>query len=283
MSGFGVNFVSPGDTGGGGGGGTPELVGANLWEKPPTPNALDDEFEDDPIDSAWVYTGFGAPLGFGTAPDPYANLGSSGHRAKAAHNRAGIGAGSWLVMQLDGGSGNGGVQKPIGTPPTNQFCWARLGFCWRNGVGISTNDHKIALCLFETGQMSTSIPLRGVNMALCDTDRSGADVQAAYWGRNGGGFMDRTFGHVLNDAGSSNEGWSSWAGYVGIQKLGDFYHGWLANSETGWLYMGEIENDTGADWDSVAVWGANVGGTTPGNMLVFCDFVRFVDSAVFLP
>lgn len=265
-------------------GGGAALSGQNIWEKPLSPNPLDDEFEDDPLDPAWVYTGFGAPLGFGTPPDPYANLGSSGHRAATAQHRSGPGGGgSWLKMQLDGGSGNGGIQKPLGALPTNQFYYARLQCNWRNQAADSVNDNKIALTVFETGQMATSIPLNGCNVCLVDTDRSGAEIESAFWGRAGSGFVDVQFTTARKNAGDSNRAWSSMSGYVAIQKLGLVYHAWLAHSEQGWMYMGNMTNGSGAAWDSIAVWGSNVGGTSPGNMIIGVDFVRVVDSAVFLP
>lgn len=261
-------------------GGGAALTGQNMWEKPPSPNALDDEFEDAVLDAAWVYTGFGQALDFTTPPDPY--TAPTSHRAATAQHRGGPGGGgSWLKMQLEASVGNGGIQKPLGALPANQFYWARLQFNWRNAVAPTLLDGRCYLSIFETGTMASSIPTNGVNVALMENDRNGASVAAGMWTRDSGaGFSNQSFTADQNDG--TNEAYSSMSGYVGIQKIGNVYHGWVAHSEQGWLYMGNVTNTSGFDWDSVAVWGANEIDTNPSAMIIGVDFVRVVDG-IFLP
>lgn len=258
------------------------LRGQNLWEIPPAPNALDDEFEDDPLDAAWGSAGFGQALDFGNAPDPYAAPTSS--FAATAQSRSGLGAGSWLKFQVEAGVGSSGIHKPLGALPANQLVWGRFFCSWRNATAPTILDGRIEMSLFETGQMGSAIPLNGTNIALLDNDRNGAEISAGMWSRVAGtGFVDQGWLANRNQA-TSNEARAGLSGYLAIQKLGLDYHGWISTGESGsWVYMGSVNNASGSDWDSIAIWGRNELDTNPGALIVGCDFIRVVNSAVFLP
>jgi len=247
----------------------------DLWGYPLIVNADDEEFRSTSLDSIWEQTGFTAALDFSAKPDPYTVVTANTARAQIRHRGSDAGS-SWLFVQ-PGITGTHGIFKSL-TIPTDLFIWSRIGFSWRSGSPVS-GDSTVSLRFFVKS---------GGGFSATDTveirllQDSSSDVRIEFRKIvSGSPTTIGTSARMDDTAGAGGAALAGLPGYVGIQKIGTTYHGWVATSEGSWAYLGS-DTHAGA-MDAVGIDFQNTSTASPGSMIMRCDFIRFVESATFLP
>jgi hypothetical protein len=229
----------------------------NIWDKPASPHALDDEFESTTMDPSWDY-GVGA-LDFATPIDPYAS-GVTPSRVKIHTDLRP----SWLTMQ------RGTTISKAYTFPTNFLVWVRFA-PYVTTVATLNGDYYCALYL-----MGTNAGVADQSNAIRLMLRSWTATNSVEYSKseNGG------YPLVSNILDTTTRGMSH--EYIGIHKIGATYHAWAMTSGGIRTYMGSTTWNGAGTLDRVAVvMGGNE--TVPGSPIHAIDFMRVVESATYLP
>jgi hypothetical protein len=231
---------------------------ANLWAKPVAPDARDDEFESTVLDAAWTVT----PAESVSAIDPYAVFAAGGPRVELHTDRRR----SWVMMQPDSDCQ---IHKPI-TIGANLFVWSRMSFNIPNGVPIN-NEGMVAIALTAT---SLGLPDLDNSVRIYVNESDVGTVQAQFLVREAAADI-----LVVNTTDVDDQGQA--IAYGAIQKIGTTYHGWAGTENGSWIHLGSIAMVT--PLDRALIRSFTAAGGPPGNMIMGVDFIRFVDSATFLP
>jgi hypothetical protein len=229
-----------------------------LWYPPETAHQWDDEFDGGVISPDWtIATAISA-----TPIDPYAHVAAGGPRAELRNSwlRAQCYPANFLILT-----------KSILPLPTNMFVWARFKyntphsvspgiFDFISGIRLGVDfDNRINFWLVNT-------PSAGVVQAYLEV-REGAVQVALFTTKD-------LFGSVMQPPEYE---------YLGVQKLGSVYHFWVAAAGGSWQWLG-THTYAGAAIEDVAVdMRSDVTAGGPGSPIQSCDFIRFVESATFLP
>ena len=229
-----------------------------LWYPPETAHQWDDEFDGGVISPDWtIATAISA-----TPIDPYAHVAAGGPRAELRNSwlRAQCYPANFLILT-----------KSILPLPTNMFVWARFKyntphsvspgiFDFISGIRLGVDfDNRINFWLVNT-------PSAGVVQAYLEV-REGAAQVALFTTKD-------LFGSVMQPPEYE---------YLGVQKLGSVYHFWVAAAGGSWQWLG-THTYAGAAIEDVAVdMRSDVTAGGPGSPIQSCDFIRFVESATFLP
>lgn len=245
----------------------PRRYAPSLDDPPASPHAYDDEFDGVSLDPKWTRLSGGA-FDDASAIDPYASF-TVGHRTSHNGYRP-----SWYMVQ---GSSTGGtvlIYQAV-TLPTDCFVWARLSFNFRYTTTVN-NDTDVELGLW--GDL-VGLP-DGNNRAyiyLNETDANTVQVEA------GRVTAAATAATTMFDVGPQSVGVDSLcqtAAYVGIQKIGTTYNFFAGQPNGNWTSLTSQTHAGALPWLVLAL--TNASNAAPGNMLMGCDFVRFV-SGRYLP
>jgi hypothetical protein len=141
-------------------------------------------------------------------------------------------------------------------------------------MAIANNDVGIGIGLAATsGGGLPDIGQDSANVLVYETDAGAA--QAEYTVSEGGA-TSHTF--VTTDVDLQGQALC----YAAIHKIGSVLHGWAGTADGHWIYMGN-ETYTGAALDRVYIYGNCNSGLSPGNPMLGVNFIRFVETATFLP
>lgn len=240
-------------------------VECNIFDRPLSAHALDDEFESTVLDPSWTMGGIALTA---NAINPYAG----NPIAYALHTNY---RPSWLMTQA---SIFGGTRfsKDISSISANDFfAWFRGSFNTRFG-GVLNNDAIVSLDL-------TADPWdvdNRVSIQLNETDAG--IIQAEFFITVGA--VTTSIGTTQNQI-SAGFSWAQPIEAAGIQKIEvagvPTYHGWVFGRNGSAIWLGSA---TYAAAISVASLGVvNSSGAAPGAPLVGFDFIRFKESSVWLP
>jgi hypothetical protein len=227
----------------------------HLWEKPASPHALDDEFEDTVIDPAWI-TG---THDYVTPIDPYVVVGTPRVHIHTDQRR------SWLACQ----GHSGGFLKTF-TLPTNCLIWARMRF---DRQGTKSAGDQYAIIYFYATTAGVSSATNNVRLWLSESAATERVV------------LDRTQSGAHNEVAATNNSLPTRVKcieYLMLHKVGSTFHAWCMGQSGEKIYVGSTTHTGDETLDRV---GFGLGGaeTSPGSPITGIDFFRVVESATYLP
>lgn len=227
---------------------------SNLWAIPASPHVNDVEFNAAGIPSGWAFD----PTEDATAIDAYASFAGPGVRHDVNTRKR-----SWLSAQPPADGAIYYFHKPI-TVPTNLLVYARLAFRMRF-TSVQNNDHNLGLMLCASSAGAPDFTNSAV-VYLPETDSGTVGTQLGIYNNSGSSVV----------IGQSTILAVTWA-YVALHKLGSSIHAWQGTDAATWRYIGS-GTYTGNPFDRVALWLQNVSSASPGNMILTCDFIRFIET-----
>jgi hypothetical protein len=245
------------------GGGSATTVRRNIWQKPSTPHAYDEEFEG-PItwasgsDPGWWYT----------SNDPPAISPSSSHATTAIDKYTAYSSGdmrvhinethtpSWMRVQPPRDSEWHLLHKEI-TFPTNMLVYCR--FRYTQHIGNTTNDNPRFVLRIDREMHIDS------NYIGLEVDSGQTFVRAS--GMDAGSFSVVGDTTDVDSQGQAIE-------YFALHKVGDVWHYW-AGTESNWIYMGNYTNAYTPTHMSVWLHTHNQ------DHIISLDFIRFIETDVF--
>lgn len=236
----------------------------NIWDRPLVAHAFDDEFDTTTLDPAWVQNqGTWVQGGI----DPYAAITAPGNTRYEIHTDR---RPSWLMAQVP--SATGVRLTKVTVLPTNCLVWSRMSFSCRLNVAPVNNDNNIALVL------STNPFDNNNNLKLSLNEQDAGTIQLQWEETEGG--VNTLISNSIN----------KWNGAladlqtieaIAIHKVGTTYHAWAFGSNGTAIYQGSTTFAPAIGTTSIEL--ATTSTVAPGNMLFGIDFVRFKDSATYLP
>jgi hypothetical protein len=234
------------------------MLEGHLWEKPTSPHAMDDEFEDVTLDPAWDNA---TALDFATALTPYSGFSSFTARVQLHTNQRR----SWLMSQYNPGY----FSKPY-TLPTNALLWARMRH-QRSGVSGGGVRHS-AIFFSETSAGNADLNNMMIMYLAEPTNLESAQFQRIESGANN---TIATTQHIREARGNALE-------YVMIHKVGATFHGWVMGMTGEKVYLGSSTYAGAGTLDRLGFYMGG-SGSTPGYACNGIDFIRVVESATYLP
>ena len=243
-----------------------QLTTRNIWDTPLTPHAIDDEFDGATLDPAWtlVRNDTKALLSLDSNPvDIYATHTGNPRGNLTLRD-------SWLTHVRSDDAGTQ-MLKAV-TLPTNLFMYLRYKVLFPNVATAATGGNaRVLLGLTApTGDDSfdTNNRVDVYNDVRQNIHRQGAE---------------RIQGGVFAGAGDTWDVDAQYAssGILALHKIGNLYHGWVANEYGCWEHTGSASyTGTGLD----RIW-LQLGGTTdnqPGGYPFTCiDFIRGIETDEF--
>lgn len=239
-----------------------------LDDKPAAPHAYDDEFENAILDPKWVRVGGTVAFNDAIAIDPYAGFATE-HRQSLHSYRP-----SWLMVQ-PASVGYVAYTQPVVTLGADCFMWSRCAFAMRTGSNAD-NDHEFGMVLCATTAGVADLN----NRVHVYVNESAAGVAHVWAGKVVAGVYTVTQGLDLVPGTNANSVWSQHFCYLGIQKIGTTYKFAVGTTHGHWMFLTEQTHASTMTFLGVA--GNNAATTTPGNMIMGCDFIRF-KAGRFLP
>lgn len=237
---------------------------ANIWNMPEVAHAADDEFCLATLNAAWTVQGGAWTQG---TIDPQAAFGAGNNTRYDLHTQR---RRSWIMMQPPADAASHLIYK-LYSPPTNAFIWMRGSFASRLDTAPTANDFTLGLVL------SGNPPTANDRVIIALNDCKASVIQAEFVKVVAG--VPTSVATTIDKFVTQADG-QEFQG-VGIQKLGTTYHGWAFLSNGNAIYLGNTTY--AATIDSISIEVINAVTTSPGNMIVGADFVRVIESAVFLP
>lgn len=230
----------------------------HLWEKPATPHAFDDEFENTVLDPSWINPSAGG-LDTVTPIDPYTTITPGRVHIHTSHRR------SWLTSQYY----TDWFQRSW-TLPTNFLMWARMRFDRRGSKATGNQQLSIGITATTAGLRSTT---NAMYLALSEYN-SGERV-----------VFDKFTSGAYSEIGATDGSLATRVKcieYVMIHKVGSTFHGWCMGQSGEKIYIGST---TFAGDETLDRIGFALGGnaTIPGSPIQGIDFFRVVESATYLP
>jgi hypothetical protein len=235
------------------------MYAPSLDDPPAVPHAYDDEFDSVSLDPKW--TRAGGTFDDITPIDPYASF-ASGHRTSHNGYRP-----SWWMVQ--GSTAQTVLLYQSVVLPTDCFMWARCSFNFRYSA-VTNNDTDVELGLWEDVAGSPSANNR-VYMHLNETD---ANTIQAQGGRVTASVDASTLTRNLGPQAPGTDSLCQTACYIGIQKIGTTYHTMLAQPNGNWTILASQVHAGTLTYLMINL--TNVSSAAPGNMIMGCDFVRFL-------
>ena len=230
----------------------------HLWEKPASPHALDDEFEDTVLDPAWDLT---ISHDYVSGLDSYDFPSPARVSIHTDHRR------SWLMTQ-----GNTGWFTKSYTLPTNCLIWARMRFDRR--VTKIAGDQRCGILFASTngGVVNFQNSLR----LWLSEFQSGEPVM-----------FDRYQSGVFAEIAQTNDSLSTRVKcieYVMIHKVGSTFHAWCMGQSGEKIYIGSTAFAGDEPLDRVGFYMESAAtASSPGYPSMGIDFLRIVESATYLP
>lgn len=232
----------------------------HLWEKPTTPHALDDEFENTLLDPAWDLD---------TAHDYVSGVNSYDFPSPPRvsihtdHRR------SWLMTQ---GSTGWFTKAFPGGLPTNCLIWARMRFDRRSSKGVGDQYCGIMFAATTASNVSNTNNLRLWLSEYQSTEEVMFDrVQS-------GGFAEiaATDGSLPTRVKCIE--------YIMIHKVGSTFHAWCMGQSGEKVYIGSTTFAGDQTLDRVGFYMFSAAtASSPGYPSMGIDFFRVVESATYLP
>lgn len=247
---------------------------SELFAKPATPHANDDEFEGT-IDGSWLFTDVqtSSTLTSTGAVDAYADV-QTGLDFRATHDPTD--RPSWIVLQGEN-LHNVQMSKPV-TLATNTIIYSRITYRFYRATARA-DDISVALCLWAD---AAGVPSNTDNIRyfMSEANFESLTPRAIARENNIGTvdirLTDANAGPPLGARPKSYE-------YLAIHKIGSVYHFWIGNPYGGWLW---ITSRTATFASPLARVGLEfyARGTfvatshvSPGSPLCACDFIRQID------
>jgi hypothetical protein len=228
----------------------------HLWEKPATPHALDDEFENTTLDPSWDMNGVVNYV----ALDPYTDADVNTRvQIHTDHRR------SWIMMQGDGNQ----LTKTY-TLPTNCLIWMRARFDSKSTKAGADTYCGLIVTATTAGVMSTT------NYFRLLISEVGTGQRVLFSKRQSGADSD------IAATSTSLPTRVKCVEYAMLHKVGSTFHAWCMGQSGEKIYLG---NTTFAGDETLDRVGILLGGTgsTPGTAVAGADFFRVVESATYLP
>jgi len=235
--------------------------GSWLTDLPDSAHANDNEFDSTTLPSGWGWWKVGAAETPSGTPDPYSAL-AAGVSRVAYHTDF---RRSHVVVQTPADSVERRLVKSV-TIPTDAWFWARLGGSAKQS--LTDNDSVVSLALYGDSGSAPSSATSWVSIGLQIT---GSQLQHRFQVISAGALTN-----VHNVVDQSDAGGRLFP-YVGVQKLGTTYHGWLADDAGHALYMGSGTVAGTLSWCGFRFMTAN--STNPANPMLAADFFRQQDTA----
>lgn len=239
---------------------------ATLWTKPDSPHAYDEEFESttNTLPSGWVESF--TPSG---TIDPYTIFNSGVPKREVGTWRSSC----YSIQVPNDGVYLGYLLSRPATIPTNCFLWGRAAFSYKYNQSTN-NDGNVGLyfAATDTGQPDADNHIR---MCFNESDTGDPLQLEAYKVVAGTGTT------VVETSDRDSTGIGQYYEFVGIQKLGTTYHFWAFSEHGQMFYLGSTTFTPAVD--RIGFFFGNANTSAPGNSIVTVDFLRFVESAVFLP
>jgi hypothetical protein len=219
-----------------------------LKRRPTSPSQWDDEFESTALDPKWTRVGVFSQV---SSLDPFDVTNSATHFESMNRHRR-----SWLMVQPGiVAAATQGYEQDLSTLPSECFIWARVSANTRGSV--VDGDGEIFLRLYNTTTPAVAVL---VNLDAFTNIRQSLFIDQLSGSTNRGRIQNyRAEGFPIE--------------YVGIQKLTNTYHGWVAPASGNWVWMNSA-GPAGVALDRVRLAVNNAVVTSPGRMIVGVDFFR---------
>jgi hypothetical protein len=242
------------------GGGSATTVRRNIWQKPSTPHAYDEEFEG-PItwasgsDGGWWRETSGVSGSYATtAIDKYTAYNSGDVRVHIGETQTP----SLMRVQPPQDSNWHALNKGI-IIPTNMLVYCRFRYTQHIGNTILDNPGFI-MAMDSPGYLTNSnFLVIGVDDSV--SYASGARMDAGVYG---------DLASITTDVDSQGQAIE----YFALHKVGDTYHYW-AGTESNWIYIGNYTNVYTPT--RVSLWFH----TDTQDHIFGVDFIRFIETDVF--
>lgn len=236
--------------------------GSERWVHPASAHADDEEYETS-TDPFTLYDGSGNAVASeptDTTIDPYSND-TTHHHSNVNGFRPG-----WLTFKCRNNNSRFYHMKSH-TSPTNQCSYTRVGMKSRPSPNNNEDDIALMLMAATSGHPDPNNRIELIWQQTTSGRRAVCRITS--------GGVDNT---VFTGSAFGTE-WELYS-YVIIGKIGTTFHFWLAGDSGGWSYLG---NGTFSGTIAYVGYMFQTNGSTPGNGLNQTDFLRFVDSATFIP
>lgn len=235
----------------------------SLDTPPASPHAYDDEFDAGSLDAKWTRMGTVDNV---NAIDQYAAFASpAGWRWSMNSFRK-----SWFMVQPDTRSGANLTARltQAVTLPTDCFMWARMSFNARYNA-MTANDSRVGILFLAS---SAGLPDDN-NRAFMYLNLSGTNTVVATGGCTSAGAAASSSTKNVGPQTVGTDSLSQAACYVGIQKISTTYQFLLGWPNGNWNIL--ASQTLAATMAFIGVDFINGGTTTPGNMIMGLDFLRF--------
>lgn len=238
-------------------------IPSERWALPTTAHASDEEFNTSSLSNFTLYDSSGNAVASeptDTTIDPYSN--DTTHH----HADANVYKPSWLTFKCRNNNARFYYVKSF-SPATNVCCYSRCNMKARPSPANQEDD--IAL-MYMAQTSSHPDPNNRVELIMQQTT-------------SGRRFIFRiTSAGVDNTVFTGSSFGTEWElySYLTLHKLGTTIHAWLSGDSGGRAYLG-----SGTFSGTILYCGYmfQTNSSTPGNGINQSDFLRFVDSATFLP
>jgi hypothetical protein len=244
-------------------------VPTGLSAPPDVAHLMDDEFEDTTLSGDWTVSPI-VPVA--SAIDPYgAYTGTVGPRVEIHTDRRK----SWLMCQPSASASTTKIHKAY-TVPTNVFMWARMSFNSRSATTPVNQDFTCGIAFTQTSAGPDADESNRAALYLNESDGGKAQPQAV---GTEGGVTEYNYDGFDNYVSLMQY---SPIEYIAIHKVGSVFHYWVAPASGSWIHFGSYTT-FGGTMDRVTITFQNASTASPGAPIMGIDFIRFVESATFLP
>jgi len=235
-----------------------------LYTYPTNPHPQDDEFESTTLGSVWAedFTASGSI-------DYDADF-AAGNCRRQIHTDY---EKSWYSIQPPYDSASKHLHRYY-SMPTNVFIWARVKFERRHDTSVGDDDQIIGMALTDT---SAGAPRWNSFIKVWlneqDAGQSNVEVNFQYNSLDKGTYEGIT-------ANQQEQGFD----YIGVHKVGTVYYVWVFNNVGQGLCLWNYDMPApNFSIDRIVFMFKSSSTLFPGNYIAGIDFIRFVESATFLP
>lgn len=237
-------------------------ITSERWAKPSSAHASDEEF-DSSTNNFTLYDSSGSAVAGepqNATIDPYTND-STHHHVDVNSYRA-----DWMTIKARSNNSRFYYMKPF-TPATNVCCYTRVALKSRFSSSDNEDDVGLMLMAATSGHPDPNNRIELIYQQMSTGQR--------YICRITSGGVDNT---VATSTSFGNE--QEPPPFLNIHKIGTTYHFWISGLSGHRSYGG---NGTFSGTIAYVGFLFQCNGGTPGNGFNQIDFLRFVDSATFLP
>jgi hypothetical protein len=234
-----------------------------LWYPPEFAHAMDEEFDSGELPAGWSW--LNTPVV--TPIDPYADIPTGGPRVSYSTQRR-----SYLMMQPS--NAEQAFLSKAYVPPTDVFMWSRMTFNYRNASPVE-NENNASFAFYSSSDYANN----RVELYLQETDAGQMSVNPVVVDNSSVAINLETLNLVAGGVVGAQP-----FEYIGIQKIGSVYHFWAAPAGGHWVWIAKHTWTEVNTIDRVMIQCASPTVIAdPGNAIAGVDFIRFVESATFLP